>query len=83
MASCIRQTQVNPRNNQPEARWIERGPDHFFHAANYCRIATCKGEVAGALLESYNKTDTKKNQDIPTDLFSIARWVRLKGERIF
>lgn len=83
MASCIRQTQVNPRNNQPEARWIERGPDHFFHAANYCRIATCKGDVAGALLESYNTTETKKNQDIPTDLFSIARWVRLKGERIF
>lgn len=82
MSSCIRQTQVNPRSGQAEARWVERGPDHYFHAANYCRIAVLKGEVAQALLESYNEKKEQK-QDIPTNLFSLARWVKLKGERIF
>lgn len=84
MASAIRVTQINPRSGQAEARWVERGPDHYMHAANYNRIAMLKGDVAHALLESYNNTPEVKNDNqTPTDLWGIARWVRLKGERIF
>lgn len=84
MASAIRVTQTNPRTGQAEARWVERGPDHYMHAANYNRIAMLKGNVAGALLESYNNVSgTKKDNNLPTDLWGIARWVKLKGERIF
>jgi len=80
MTSSIRVTETNPRTGQSTARWMERGPDHFLHAANYCRIAMQKGVLGQALLESY-KEDKK---DFPSN--SIASWanlVRLKGIKLF
>jgi len=78
MTSSTRVTEVNPRTGQPEARWLEKGPDHYLHAANYNRLANLKGSVGQALLESY-----KEEKDFPTQ--SIASWanlVRLKGIKI-
>lgn len=78
MTSSTRVTEVSPRTGQPEARWIDKGPDHYLHAANYNRLASLKGAVGQALLESY-----KEEKEFPKN--SIAGWanlVRLKGIKI-
>ena len=75
MTSSTRVTEVSPRTGQPEARWIDKRPDHYLHAANYNRLAGLKGAVGQALLESY-----KEETAFPRN--SIASWanlVRLKG----
>jgi hypothetical protein len=79
MTSSIRVTEVSPRTGQPEAKWMERGPDHFLHATNYLRIALQKGIVGQALLDSYKED---KND---FSIHSIAGWanlVRSRGTRM-
>ncbi len=80
MTSSIRVTEINPRTGQPVARWVERGPDHYFHAANYNRIANLKGTIGQALLDSYHeKDDDKKGSILPTSIAGWANFVRNRG----
>lgn len=84
MGSPQRVPDVNKRTGQPEARWIPRGSDHFFHACNYNRIAVLKGGTSEALLDYLKKPDNNVNKGLgPDSLLGWARWVRLRGERIF
>src|SRR3990167_3891816 len=77
MTASIRINEINGRTKQMEARWIERGADHYNHAANYLRLASLKGATAQALLDSYqeiiNDKDIKPN--------SIAGWANLVRSR--
>lgn len=85
MMSSQRITDVSKRTGQTVARWIERGPDHFLHTANYNRMATVKGGVGAALLD-YLKSpddDQKKDKLKPDSLLGWAHWIRLKGDKIF
>ena len=85
MTSSMRITKPDGRTGQLTARWVERGPDHFFHTANYNRIAVSRGGVGQALLDSYKKIneETDKKENHPDSIWGIAKWVKLKGERIF
>ncbi len=84
MTASVRKMTLNKRNNQVEARWIEEKPDHFFHAANYNRIAVQRGSLGQALLDSYkeNVNDRKKNV-YPTSLAGWAKWINLGGDKVF
>ena len=82
MTASIRINEINGRTKTLEAKWVQRGSDDFFHAANYNRLASLKGATAQALLDSYqeiiNDKDIKPN--------SIAGWanlVRLKSVPFF
>ena len=77
MMSSVRVTETNPRTGQPQTRWMEKGPDHYLHTFNYCRIASLKGAVGQALIESYK---TPK-EFTPDSLGSWANLVRTKGIR--
>lgn len=81
MTSSVRVTEINPRNGQAVARWVEKSADHYLHTANYNRIALQRGTVGQALLESYRKEEDKKVFD-PGSLAGWANLVRLKGERL-
>ncbi len=78
MISSVRITETNPRTGQPQTRWMEKGPDHYLHAANYLRIASLKGAVGQALMESYKQ----KKEFAPSTLGSWANLVRTKGINI-
>ncbi len=82
MTSSTRQNVINPRTGQPNAVWIQKGPDHFLHAANYNRLATLKGAVGQALLESYNVDKTKEQPFVPDSLNGWASLVRSGGVRL-
>src|SRR3990167_658573 len=80
MTAMTRQMVMNLRTGREEARWMERGPDHILHAANYNRIAMQRGTLGQALLDSY-----KEPKDRSLGPNSIAGWanlVRLKGVQI-
>jgi len=77
MTSSIRVTETNPRTGQPTARWMERGPDHYLHAANYNRIAFQKDTVGQALLDSYENIN--KKETLPTNLAGWLKLVRMGG----
>jgi hypothetical protein len=82
MTASIRTNVINARTKQPEAKWIERGPDHYFHAANYNRLASLKGAAGQALLDSYQ--EIIKDKDIrPHSIAGWANLVRLKGVKMF
>ena len=85
MTSALRITEVNPRTGQPMPRWVPRGPDHYFHAANYNRIASLKGTLGQALLESYTDDNNNKKGKplLPDNIYDLMRWVRIKGQKIF
>ena len=78
MTSSVRVTETNPRTGQPQTRWMEKGPDHFLHACNYLRIASLKGIVGQALIESYKEP----KEFAPTSIASWANLVRMKGIRM-
>lgn len=83
MTSSIRVTEVNSRTGQPVARWMERGSDHFFHTANYNRMALQRGIIGEALLESYKKDKTGKNSDfMPGSIAGWANLVRREGAKM-
>jgi hypothetical protein len=82
MTSSMRVTEINNRTGQPVTKWVETGSDHYFHAANYLRLAKLKGAIAQALLDSYKEPKEKKDF-APESLAGWARWVRLKGKKIF
>lgn len=65
----------------PQAKWVEKGADHFFHAANYNRIATIKGATGKALLDFYRSPNS--NSNTPQSLTGWKQWIKLSGERIF
>ena len=84
MTSAIRITEINPKTGQPTPRWVPRGPDHYMHAANYNRVANLKGMVGQALLDLYNdNTNKKERSPLPDNIWDLARWVKIKGQRIF
>ena len=82
MTSSVRTTIINPRSGQPTAVWLERGPDHFLHAANYNRLATLKGAIGQALLESYNIEKKKEQPFIPDTLIGWQQLVRSGGVKL-
>lgn len=84
LVSPIRVTVTNPRTGMSEPFWEKRGADHYFHAAVYNRIATLKQVGGEALLETYRKQDEENGKfELPTNILSLERWVRLHGKRIF
>ena len=84
MTASTRVTEVNQRTGQPYAKWLEKGPDHFFHAANYNRLATVRGGAGQALLDSYKKPNTGANaENTPDSLLGWQRWIRLQGTKVF
>ena len=76
MTAMTRQTVMNLRNGREEARWMERGPDHFLHAANYNQIAVQRGTLGQALLDSY-----KEPNDSSLGPNSIAGWANLVRQK--
>ena len=80
MTASIRVTEINPRTGQPTARWMERGPDHYLHAANYNRLAFQKDTIGHALLDSYAMGE--KKDFVPSSLSEWAKLVRMGGIRI-
>jgi hypothetical protein len=82
MTSSIRVTEINARTGQPVSRWMEKGPDHFLHAANYNRMALQKGTVGQALLESYSEEEDKNDFE-PDSIGGWANLVRLRGKKIY
>jgi len=83
MTSSQRITDVSKRTGQPVARWIEKSPDHYFHAANYDRIASIKGGVGQALLESIKSPTGIKDNPYPETIAGWARWIKIGGKKIF
>lgn len=82
MAASTRAPIVNPRTGVAEFRWIEKGADHFFHAALYNRMATLRGTIGQALLDSYEKKSDDNNKSIlPNSIAGWANLVRMKGIR--
>ncbi len=82
MTSSVRTTIINPRSGQPTAVWLEKGPDHFLHAANYNRLATLKGAIGQALLESYNIEKKKEQPFVPDNLMGWINLIRSGGTRL-
>jgi hypothetical protein len=82
MVSSKRVMEIDSRNGEEVARWIEEGPDHFFHAANYNRIALQKGVIGQALLDSY-KINKEKDDFAPGSIAGWANLIRTKGVKIF
>ncbi len=80
MTAAARITEVDKRTGTSRAKWVENGPDHFFHAANYARIARLKGSAGDALIDYYTKEDKPSPQQNIND---AMRWFRIRGERIF
>ncbi|MFA5013942.1 MAG: phage terminase large subunit family protein [Actinomycetota bacterium] len=83
LTSSIRRTIMDERSGHTVAKWVPNGPDHFMHASCYNRVALLKGGVGQALLESYGEEHNSPDQLNPNNLWGIARWVKLQGERIF
>lgn len=83
MVASTRAPIVNPRTGAAEFRWIEKGADHFFHAANYNRIATLRGTIGQALLDSYGKKSDDNNKSIlPGSIAGWANLVRMRGIKV-
>lgn len=78
MCSSVRVNVKNERTNEVIAKWIEGSADHYFHTANYDRIARTKAKVGQALVEYY-KTPESYN----SGLNNLMQWVNLHGKRIF
>lgn len=68
------------RGGKEVSKWIEKGPDHFFHALNYARIAQLRGVVGEALLNYYGEPEDEK---YPGGLGpNIVDWLRINSQRI-
>ena len=77
MTAAVRITERNERSKTDVARWVERGADHYFHAANYDRIARLQGAAGDALLDYYKEPSEE------AEAANLLKWVRLKGQRVF
>jgi len=80
MTASKRIVEKNPRTGIESAKWVERGPDHYLHAAVYERAARLKGSGSSALLDYYQSDD---DSDEDTQANELWRWIRLRGQRIF
>jgi hypothetical protein len=78
MCSSVRITVKNEKNGSVIAKWVEEKADHYFHAANYDRIARTKAQVGQALVEYYKSPEKK-----PSSLSEIARWINVNGQKVF
>lgn len=76
LRSSTRITEKNPRTGVETGRWIEKGPDHYFHAFNYARMAQSRGQVGKALLDYYSKPFEVSGP-------GFIDWVRVNGKRLF
>ena len=75
MVTSVRIIESNEKTGTTVARWIESGADHYFHAANYNRIASIKDTVSTVLLD-YFRTPEAVTSDSLIRL-ALRRGVRL------
>lgn len=78
MCSSVRITIKNERTGAVLAKWVEEKADHYFHAANYDRIARTKAHVGQALVDYYKSPEKKAST-----LNDIVKWINLNGQRVF
>lgn len=76
LLSSVRVTERNKRTGADQARWVEKGADHFLHTLNYARIAQIRGVVGKALIDYYAKPETVALAP------SLVDWIRVNGQRI-
>lgn len=78
MTSSVRVSIKNEKTGENIVKWVETKPDHYFHTANYDRIARMKSVVGQALVDYY-----KEPEGSPQTLTQLAQWVKINGRKIF
>jgi hypothetical protein len=70
-------SRVMKKNNQgvEVAGWVEKGPDHYFHALNYARVSQSRGIEGKALLDYYREPEKGLTP-------SFVNWLRINAQRI-
>lgn len=75
LLSSVRVTDRNKKTGVDQARWVEKGADHYLHTLNYARIAQIRGVIGKALLDYYVKPEESLAPN-------LVDWIRVNGQRI-
>lgn len=66
-------TRITEKNKQ--AKWIEKGADHYLHALNFARMAVLKGGKGKALLDYYK-------EPLKGSAPGLLDWIRINAQRM-